>query len=65
MGDRLRMVVDCDRRCVYFERGADFLGIAFTLLPPIRLFATISAVYGESPLIVVLPRYSRIPFNSL
>lgn len=42
------MVVDCDRRCVYFERGADFLGMAFTQLPPIRLFCAISAVYGVS-----------------
>uniref|UniRef100_A0A7E4V380 B30.2/SPRY domain-containing protein n=1 Tax=Panagrellus redivivus TaxID=6233 RepID=A0A7E4V380_PANRE len=49
VGQRLRMIVDCDRQLVGFERGTEFLGIAFKNLPrDVLVYPTISAVYGQT-----------------
>ncbi|EPB72072.1 ribosomal protein L3 [Ancylostoma ceylanicum] len=49
VGERVRLVLDCDRHIVYFERaGSEFLGLAFTDLPPVKLFPAICAVYGNT-----------------
>jgi len=48
VGERIRMVLDCDLHLLYFERGCEFLGVAFDQLPPIRLFPCVSAVYGNT-----------------
>lgn len=48
MGERIRLVIDCGRHVAYFERGFEFLGIAFTDLPPVKLFPAVCAVYGNT-----------------
>ncbi|VDM55083.1 unnamed protein product [Angiostrongylus costaricensis] len=54
VGERIRLVLDCDRHIVYFERsGAEFLGLAFTDLPPVKLFPAICAVYGNTEVSMV------------
>ncbi|RCN46060.1 ribosomal protein L3 [Ancylostoma caninum] len=54
VGERVRLVLDCDRHIVYFERaGSEFLGLAFTDLPPVKLFPAICAVYGNTEVSMV------------
>ncbi|KAK6022167.1 50S ribosomal protein L3 [Ostertagia ostertagi] len=54
VGERVRLVLDCDRHFVYFERaGAEFLGLAFMDLPPVKLFPAICAVYGNTEVSMV------------
>ncbi|CAI4230591.1 unnamed protein product [Auanema sp. JU1783] len=48
VGEKIRMIVDCDKHLIYFERNSDFLGIAFEDLPPVKLFPAICAVYGNT-----------------
>lgn len=42
------MVIDCEKHMLYFERGFEFLGLAFKDLPPVKLFPAISCVYGNT-----------------
>ncbi|GMR42026.1 hypothetical protein PMAYCL1PPCAC_12221, partial [Pristionchus mayeri] len=53
--ERIRMIIDCDSKCVYFERSAtsEFLGIAFSSLPPVKLFPAVCAVYGNTEVSMV------------
>lgn len=54
VGERVRLVLDCDRHIVYFERaGSEFLGLAFMDLPPVKLFPAICAVYGNTEVSMV------------
>ncbi|KHJ93906.1 DNA-directed RNA polymerase II subunit RPB2 family protein [Oesophagostomum dentatum] len=58
VGERVRLVLDCDRHIVYFERaGYEFLGLAFTDLPPVKLFPAICAVYGNTEVSMVSIMY--------
>ncbi|KRX48462.1 F-box/SPRY domain-containing protein 1 [Trichinella murrelli] len=52
-GEKLRVILDCDAHILYFERDDEFLGIAFSDLPPIRLYPCISCVYGHSEVTMV------------
>ncbi|VDM62902.1 unnamed protein product [Angiostrongylus costaricensis] len=41
-GERMRLVIDCDRHVVYFEStDGTHLGIAFARIPPVELYPTI------------------------
>ncbi|CAI5445444.1 unnamed protein product [Caenorhabditis angaria] len=53
MGERIRLVIDCDKHVAYFERGSEFLGVAFSHLPPVRLFPAVCAVYGNTEVSMV------------
>ncbi|KHN78688.1 F-box/SPRY domain-containing protein 1 [Toxocara canis] len=53
MGERIRMVMDCDRHTLYFERGTEFLGVAFNNLPPLKLFPAMCGVYGNTEVSMV------------
>ncbi|CAD6188326.1 unnamed protein product [Caenorhabditis auriculariae] len=53
MGERLRLVIDCDQHVAYFERGHEFFGVAFRHLPPVRLFPAVCAVYGNTEVSMV------------
>lgn len=53
MGEKIRMIIDCDRHLLYFERNADFLGIAFSDLPPVKLYPAVCAVYGNTEVSMV------------
>uniref|UniRef100_A0A915B6X7 F-box/SPRY domain-containing protein 1 n=1 Tax=Parascaris univalens TaxID=6257 RepID=A0A915B6X7_PARUN len=53
MGERIRMIMDCDRHTLYFERGTEFLGVAFDHLPPLKLFPAMCGVYGNTEVSMV------------
>jgi F-box protein 45 len=42
------MILDCEQRLLYFEKGSEFLGVAFDNLPPVKLFPAMCAVYGNT-----------------
>lgn len=48
MGESLTMIVDRETNNVYFEQDGQFLGVAFSNLPPVRLYPAICAVYGNT-----------------
>uniref|UniRef100_A0AC35TNJ6 F-box/SPRY domain-containing protein 1 n=1 Tax=Rhabditophanes sp. KR3021 TaxID=114890 RepID=A0AC35TNJ6_9BILA len=48
IGEKIRMVLDCEKGILYFEKGSEFLGVAFEDIPPLKLFPAISAVYGNT-----------------
>lgn len=47
------MIMDCDRHTLYFERGTEFLGVAFDHLPPLKLFPAMCGVYGNTEVSMV------------
>ncbi|KAL3068036.1 hypothetical protein niasHS_011126 [Heterodera schachtii] len=53
IGERVRMVLDHGRGQLYFEKGDEFFGLAFSNLPPVRLFPAICAVYGNTEVTMV------------
>ncbi|CAJ0580655.1 unnamed protein product, partial [Mesorhabditis spiculigera] len=53
VGERIRLILDCDRHSCYFERGSEFLGVAFKDLPPVKLYPSICAVYGNTEVSMV------------
>uniref|UniRef100_A0A8R1IIU6 SPRY domain-containing protein n=1 Tax=Caenorhabditis japonica TaxID=281687 RepID=A0A8R1IIU6_CAEJA len=53
MGERIRMIIDCDKHVGYFERGTEFLGIAFSNIPPLRFYPAVCAVYGNTEVSMV------------
>ncbi|KAM3715992.1 F-box/SPRY domain-containing protein [Dirofilaria immitis] len=53
MGEKIRMVLDCEQHSMYFEKGSEFLGIAFNRLPPLRLYPAMCAVYGNTEVSMV------------
>ena len=52
-GERIRVILDCDDNTLCFERGSDFLGVAFTDLPRTMLYPAVSAVYGNTEVSMV------------
>uniref|UniRef100_A0A183BP85 Electron transfer flavoprotein-ubiquinone oxidoreductase n=1 Tax=Globodera pallida TaxID=36090 RepID=A0A183BP85_GLOPA len=48
IGERIRMVLDHAKGQLYFEKGDEFYGLAFSDLPPVRLFPAVCAVYGNT-----------------
>ncbi|KAI1724189.1 SPRY domain-containing protein [Ditylenchus destructor] len=53
IGERIRMVLDSTHNQIYFEKGNEFFGLAFTQLPPVKLFPACCAVYGNTEVSMV------------
>lgn len=53
VGEKIRLVIDCDTHVAYFERNSEFLGIAFSHIPPLRLYPAVCAVYGNTEVTMV------------
>ncbi|CAL2037346.1 CBN-FSN-1 protein [Caenorhabditis brenneri] len=53
VGERIRLVIDCDSHVAFFERNSEFLGIAFRNIPPVRLYPAVCAVYGNTEVSMV------------
>ena len=53
MGERIRVILDCEDKTLSFERGYEFLGVAFRGLPNIYLYPAVSAVYGNTEVSMV------------
>lgn len=52
-GERLRVILDSDDHTLSFEKGYEFLGVAFRDLPMKPLYPAISAVYGNTEVSMV------------
>ncbi|XP_026487697.1 F-box/SPRY domain-containing protein 1 [Vanessa tameamea] len=49
VGERIRVILDCEGHTLSFERNHEFLGVAFRGLPyKKKLYPTVSAVYGNT-----------------
>lgn len=53
VGERIRVILDCDDNTLAFERNYEFLGVAFRGLPDKRLYPSVSAVYGNTEVSMV------------
>eukprot|EP00096_Caligus_rogercresseyi_P016332 TRINITY_DN8940_c0_g1_i1.p1 TRINITY_DN8940_c0_g1~~TRINITY_DN8940_c0_g1_i1.p1 ORF type:complete len:254 (-),score=69.49 TRINITY_DN8940_c0_g1_i1:256-1017(-) len=53
VGERIRVILDCDDKTLSFERNYEFLGVAFRGLPDIKLYPAVSAVYGNTEVSMV------------
>lgn len=53
VGERIRVILDCEDNTLAFERNYQFLGVAFRGLPEKRLYPAISAVYGNTEVSMV------------
>ncbi|KAM6976458.1 F-box/SPRY domain-containing protein 1 isoform 2-T2 [Aplochiton taeniatus] len=53
IGERIRVILDMDDKTLAFERGFEFLGVAFRGLPKACLFPAVSAVYGNTEVTMV------------
>ncbi|XP_072936703.1 F-box/SPRY domain-containing protein 1 isoform X2 [Epargyreus clarus] len=60
VGERIRVILDCEKHSLAFERGYEFLGVAFKDLPHEIIFPAISAVYGNTEVSMV---YSGVPMD--
>ena len=47
------MILDCEAHVLYLEKGSEFLGVGFRDLPPVRLFPSVCAVYGNTEVSMV------------
>lgn len=48
VGEKILVILDCDRGTLTFEKENEYLGIAFSDLPKRPLYPTVSTVYGKS-----------------
>ncbi|KAI4490417.1 hypothetical protein M0802_010688 [Mischocyttarus mexicanus] len=53
IGEKIRVILDCDDNTLSFEKNYEFLGVAFRGLPDKRLYPSVSAVYGNSEISMV------------
>ncbi|KAJ0023068.1 hypothetical protein NQD34_015202 [Periophthalmus magnuspinnatus] len=53
IGERIRVILDMDDKTLAFERGFEFLGVAFRGLPKACLFPAVSSVYGNTEVTMV------------
>ncbi|KAI4465552.1 spry domain containing socs box protein [Holotrichia oblita] len=53
VGERIRVILDCDDNTLSFEKNYEFLGVAFRGLPDKKLYPTVSAVYGNTEVSMV------------
>ncbi|XP_078521880.1 F-box/SPRY domain-containing protein 1 [Lissotriton helveticus] len=53
IGERIRVILDMDDKTLAFERGYEFLGVAFRGLPKTCLYPAVSAVYGNTEVTLV------------
>ncbi|VVC86702.1 F-box/SPRY domain-containing protein 1 [Leptidea sinapis] len=61
VGERLRVILDCDSGTLSFEKKYEFLGVAFRDLPyDTKLYPTVSAVYGNTEVSMI---YTGLPMD--
>ncbi|CAF4761076.1 unnamed protein product [Pieris macdunnoughi] len=61
VGERVRVILDCDSGTLCFEKKYEFLGVAFRNLPfNTKLYPTVSAVYGNTEVSMV---YVGLPLD--
>ncbi|KAG7208322.1 hypothetical protein KM043_014558 [Ampulex compressa] len=53
IGERIRVILDCEDNTLSFERNYEFLGVAFRGLPRRRLFPSMCTVYGNTEVSMV------------
>lgn len=53
VGERIRIILDCDDSTLSFEKNYEFLGVAFRGLPDKILYPSVSAVYGNTEISMV------------
>lgn len=53
IGERIRVILDMEDKTLAFERGYEFLGVAFRGLPKTCLYPAVSAVYGNTEVTLV------------
>lgn len=53
IGERIRVILDMEDKTLAFERGYEFLGVAFRGLPKVCLYPAVSAVYGNTEVTLV------------
>ncbi|KAI0226715.1 F-box/SPRY domain-containing protein 1 [Lamellibrachia satsuma] len=53
VGERIRVILDCEDNTLAFEKNYEFLGVAFRGLPNVNLFPAVSAVYGNTEVSMV------------
>lgn len=53
VGERIRVILDCDDNTLAFEKNYEFLGVAFRGLPDVKLYPAVSAVYGNTEVSMV------------
>ncbi|XKL61008.1 hypothetical protein PGB90_008065 [Kerria lacca] len=54
IGEKIRVILDCEIGTLAFERNYEFLGVAFKDLPlDKKLYPCVSAVYGNSEIIMI------------
>ncbi|XP_071949570.1 F-box/SPRY domain-containing protein 1-like [Antedon mediterranea] len=53
VGERIRVILDMEDNYLAFERGYEFMGVAFRGLPNETLYPAISAVYGNTEVAMV------------
>ncbi|CAJ0957403.1 unnamed protein product [Ranitomeya imitator] len=53
IGERIRVILDMEDKTLAFERGYEFLGVAFRGLPKASLYPAVSAVYGNTEVTLV------------
>ncbi|XP_071548300.1 F-box/SPRY domain-containing protein 1 isoform X2 [Panulirus ornatus] len=53
VGERIRVILDCDDNTLAFEKNYEFLGVAFRGLPDKQLYPSVSAVYGNTEVSMV------------
>ncbi|XP_032887534.1 F-box/SPRY domain-containing protein 1 isoform X1 [Amblyraja radiata] len=53
IGERIRVILDMEDKTLAFERGYEFLGVAFRGLPKGCLYPAVSAVYGNTEVTMV------------
>ncbi|XP_049885423.1 F-box/SPRY domain-containing protein 1-like [Pectinophora gossypiella] len=53
VGDRVRIILDCEEHTLAFEKNHMFMGLAFTGLPKKKMYPTVSTVYGNTEVTMV------------
>lgn len=53
IGQSIGVTLDMDLKTLSFDLDGQYLGVAFTMLPPCQLFPAVSAVYGNSEISLV------------
>ncbi|KAK7090855.1 F-box/SPRY domain-containing protein 1-like [Littorina saxatilis] len=53
VGERIRVILDCEDNTLAFEKNYEFLGVAFRGLPDTQLYPAVSAVYGNTEISMV------------
>ncbi|CAI6360506.1 unnamed protein product [Macrosiphum euphorbiae] len=54
IGEKLQLILDSENGILHFEKCNEFLGIAFKNLPKTKLYPSVSAVYGNTEISVVI-----------